>query len=79
MLTLKQLKKTSAKQVALFNKLYQARRRAIIKAQNEHIRARLRSKKPNKSYTVNSVVRSGKVRNLLYRPLINQWCYKGKL
>jgi len=78
-MTLKQLKKTSAKQIALFDKLYQARRRAIIKAQNEHIRARLKSRKPNKSYTVNSVVRTSKVRNLLYKPLINQWCYKGKL
>ena len=78
-MTIKQLKKTSARQLALFNRLYKARRRAIISAQKEHIRARLRSKKPNKSYTVNSVMRSGKVRNLLYRPLINQWCYRGKL
>ena len=78
-MTLKQLKKTSARQVALFNRLYQARRRAIIKAQKEHFRARLKSKSPNKSYTVNSVMRSGKVRNLLYKPLINQWCYRGKL
>ena len=78
-MTLKQLKISGARQLALFKKLYEARRRAIIRAQKEHIQARLRSKKPNNSYTINSVVRSSKVRNLLYRPLINQWSYRGKL
>ena len=78
-MTLKQLKKSGARQLAIFKKLYEARRRAIIRAQKEHIKARLKSRDPNKSYTVNSVMRSGKVRNLLYRPLINQWSYRGKL
>ena len=78
-MTLKQLKISGARQLAIFKKLYEARRRAIIRAQKEHIQARLRSKKPNNSFTLNSFVRSSKVKNLLYRPLINQWSYRGKL
>ena len=71
-MTLAQLKKRSKIQLRLFAKKYQARVRAIKRAQRAHLRSRMRSKNPNNAKTVNSVVHRGDIQNLLVKPLLSK-------
>ena len=72
-MTLKQLKQKSKRQLELFKKSYEKRVINIKRAQMSQMKARMRSKNPNKSVTVNSVVRSNEIYNLLYKPLLNRY------
>lgn len=72
-MTLKQLKQKSKRQLELFLKSYEKRVTNIKRAQASQMKARMRSKNPNTSATVNSVVRSTAIYNLLYKPLLNRY------
>jgi hypothetical protein len=72
-MTLTQLEQKGKRQLRLFRKAYETRVRNIKRAQRSHVKARLHAKTPNKAATVNSVVRSGAIYNLLYKPLLNRY------
>jgi hypothetical protein len=71
-MTIAQLERRGKSQLRLFAKKYQARVRAIRRAQSAQVLARKKSKNPNNSRTVNSVVRRMDIVNLLVKPLLTK-------
>jgi len=71
-MTLLQLKKKCRHQLAVYDKMYIVRRRALVRAQKALLRARARTKTP----TVETVQLQGRVYDALFQPLINQYCGK---